>query len=211
MNQRGFLFPRGRRNPGEWHVNCLLSFLYTLVAHDVHIPQETVETGFGGGFTWYAPAVGAGFGPDGGFVTYLNQTGWRFRDQSQGRCEGTALRKRPTGAVLMDDETRKTVLVAYQTSRKRKEEITHLFLTKNSTSGCCFCAGVIACPLSAGRSRRLSTAFHVEMIFHLFFERFIPVKSPGRGRIRSNLSRKSSSTLTTRRKMFVPFHMMWRW
>jgi CRISPR-associated protein Cas1 len=41
--------------------------------------------------------------------------------------------KTESGAVIMDDETRKTVLVAWQ--KRKQEEITHLFLQEKISVG----------------------------------------------------------------------------
>jgi CRISPR-associated protein Cas1 len=41
-----------------------------------------------------------------------------------------------SGAVLMDDETRKVVLVAYQ--KRKQEEIMHPYLKESVPPDCCF-------------------------------------------------------------------------
>lgn len=49
------------------------------------------------------------------------------------QIKGKGFKKTETGAVLMDDDTRKEVLVAYQ--KRKQEEITHPFLREKVAVG----------------------------------------------------------------------------
>lgn len=50
-----------------------------------------------------------------------------------GQVQDKGFKKKETGAVLMDDDTRKTVLVAYQ--KRKQEEIEHPFLKEKVAIG----------------------------------------------------------------------------
>ena len=49
------------------------------------------------------------------------------------QVQANGFRKSETGAILMDDETRKTLLTAYQ--ERKQETITHPFLGEETTLG----------------------------------------------------------------------------
>jgi len=49
------------------------------------------------------------------------------------QVQGKGFVQRETGGVVMDEDTRKTVLVAYQ--ERKREEITHPFLQEKTTVG----------------------------------------------------------------------------
>jgi CRISP-associated protein Cas1 len=129
-----FFFRERSRRPPLDAMNALLSFLYTLLRHDTTSALETVGLD---------PAVG-----------------WLHRDRP-GRpslaldlqeelraplADGLALSlvnlrqvtadrftRHESGGVVMDDATRKTVLVAYQ--KKKEETIVHPFLGEKTTVG----------------------------------------------------------------------------
>jgi CRISPR-associated protein Cas1 len=106
-----FSFQDRNRRPPLDNVNCLLSFLYTLVMHDVRSALESVGLD---------PAVG-----------FLH----RDRPGRPG-VQKKGFKKSESGAVLMDDETRKTVLVAYQ--NRKQDEIMHPFIEEKVTIGLLF-------------------------------------------------------------------------
>jgi len=53
-----------------------------------------------------------------------------------GQAKNKGFQKKASGAVLMDDETRKTLLVAYQ--KRKQDEIFHPFLEEKVTIGMLF-------------------------------------------------------------------------
>ena len=55
---------------------------------------------------------------------------------NRGQVKGKGFKKSQGGAVLMDDETRKQVLVTYQT--RKQDEILHPFLKEKVTIGLLF-------------------------------------------------------------------------
>jgi len=126
---------RGRtRRPPLDRVNALLSFVYTLLTHDASSALEA-----------------AGLDPQVGFL-HRDRPGRpglaldlveEFRAFIADRLALSLVNRRQvaergfttgeTGGVWMDDDTRKTVLVAYQ--ERKQEEITHPFLEENTTVG----------------------------------------------------------------------------
>jgi CRISPR-associated protein Cas1 len=124
---------RSRRPPMD-RVNALLSFVYVLVTHDAASALEAVgldpQVGFlhrdRPGRPGLALDLVEEFRPflaDRLVLSLIN------RKQVQGK----GFVQRETGGVVMDENTRKTVLVAYQ--ERKKEEITHPFLQEKTTVG----------------------------------------------------------------------------
>jgi CRISP-associated protein Cas1 len=121
-----FFHERSRRPPLD-NLNGLLSFLYTLVVHDVRAALETVGLD---------PAVGYLHRDRPGRPSLALDLMEEFRPVLADRLalslvnrqqiRGKGFRKTETGAVLMDDATRHEVLVAYQ--KRKQEEIQHPFL-----------------------------------------------------------------------------------
>jgi CRISPR-associated protein Cas1 len=126
-----FYFHERSRRPPLDNVNALLSFLYTLLAHDVRSALETVGLD---------PAVGFLHRDRPGLALDLME---ELRPYLADRLvlslinlkqvKGSGFVKTETGAVLMDDETRKQVIVAYQ--ERKQEEITHPFLNEKVAIG----------------------------------------------------------------------------
>ena len=122
-----FVFQRRSRRPPLDAVNALLSFIYTLLVHDAAAALE-----------------GVGLDPQMGFLHALRpgrpslalDLMEEFRPFLADRLvlslinlrqvEAKGFQKTESGAVLMNDETRKTVLVAYQ--KRKQEEVLHPFL-----------------------------------------------------------------------------------
>jgi len=52
------------------------------------------------------------------------------------RVQGKGFKRTDSGAVIMDDDTRKTVIIAYQ--ERKQEEIVHPFLEEKVTVGLLF-------------------------------------------------------------------------
>jgi CRISPR-associated protein Cas1 len=132
-----FKFAERNRRPPLDNVNCLLSFLYTIVMHDVRSALETVGLD---------PAVGFLHRDRPGRYGLALDLMEEFRPFLADRLtlslinlcqvQGKGFERKENGAVLMDDETRKTVLVAYQ--KRKQDEILHPFLNEKITIGLLF-------------------------------------------------------------------------
>lgn len=128
-----FMRKRSRRPPLD-NLNALLSFLYTILAHDT-----------------VGACEGVGLDPQMGFL-HAERPGRpslaldlmeEFRSVIVDRLalslinlkqiNGKGFKTTESGAVVMDDETRKTVLVAYQ--KRKQEEIMHPFLQEKAAIG----------------------------------------------------------------------------
>lgn len=128
-----FMKERSRRPPLD-NLNALLSFLYTLLTHDA-----------------VGACEGVGLDPQVGFL-HADRPGRpslaldlmeEFRSVIADRLalslinlrqiNGKGFKQTETGAVVMDDETRKTVLVAYQ--KRKQEEILHPYLQEKAPVG----------------------------------------------------------------------------
>ncbi|MBI4651795.1 type I-C CRISPR-associated endonuclease Cas1 [Candidatus Desantisbacteria bacterium] len=132
-----FKFEERNRRPPLDEVNCLLSFLYTLLAHDVRSALESVGLDSYVGFMHRDRPGRPGlaldimeefraFLPDRLVLSLIN------REQVQKK----GFKKSESGAVLMDDDTRKIVLVAYQ--KRKQEEIMHPFIKETVPVGLLF-------------------------------------------------------------------------
>jgi len=115
-------------------MNALLSFLYTLLTHDARSALETV-----------------GLDPQAGFLhadrpgrpslalDLIEEVRPVLADRialslvNLRQITGKGFRKTESGAVEMDDETRKTVLMAYQ--KRKQDEIEHPFLEETIPVG----------------------------------------------------------------------------
>ena len=124
-----FFFRERSRRPPLDNVNALLSFFYTLLAHDVTAALEAVGLD---------PAVGFLHRDRPGRPSLALDLMEEFRPIFADRLalslinrqqiRGKGFRKTESGAVMMDDATRKEVLVAYQ--KRKQEEIQHPFLNE---------------------------------------------------------------------------------
>ena len=138
-NKERFRFAGRNRRPPLDEVNCLLSFVYTLLVHDVRSALESVGLD---------PCVGYLHRDRPGRPSLALDLMEEFRpgfadrlvlsliNRNQVRPKGFV--RSESGAVKMDDETRKTVLVAYQ--NRKQEEITHPFLEERMALGLVFFA-----------------------------------------------------------------------
>lgn len=132
-----FKFHERNRRPPLDSVNCLLSFIYTLVMHDIRSGLEAVGLD---------PAVGFLHrdrpGRPGLALDLMEEFRPFIADRltlsliNLGQVNGKGFDKKENGAVLMDDETRKTVLVSYQT--RKQDEILRPFLNEKVTIGLLF-------------------------------------------------------------------------
>jgi len=129
-----FRFVTRTRRPPLDRMNCLLSFLYTVLALDARSACEAAGLD---------PAVGFLHGDRPGRPSLALDLMEELRpvladrlalalvNRQQVRPNG--FREEPTGAVLMDDTTRRSVLAAYQ--KRKQESITHPFLGDKVTFG----------------------------------------------------------------------------
>jgi len=132
-----FIFKERNRRPPLDRVNCLLSFIYTLVMHDVRSALESVGLDPAVGFLHRDRPGRPGLALDimEEFRPFLaDRLTLSLINLNQVRGKGFQVME--SGAVLMDDETRKTVLVAYQT--RKQDEITHPYLNEKVTIGILF-------------------------------------------------------------------------
>ena len=132
-----FVFRERSRRPPLDHVNCLLSFLYTLVLHDVRAALESVGLDPAVGFLHRDRPGRPGLALDmmEEFRPFLAD---RLALSLINLCQvqKTGFRATESGAVLMEDETRKTVLIAYQ--KRKQDEIHHPFIEEKVPIGVLF-------------------------------------------------------------------------
>jgi CRISPR-associated protein Cas1 len=133
-DEQAFRFAGRNRRPPLDPPNCLLSFLYTLLVHDIRGALECVGLD---------PAVGFLHrdrpGRPGLALDLLEEFRAVIADRlalsliNLGQVKAKGFETRETGAVLMDDATRKEVILAYQ--KRKQEEIDHPFLQEKMAAG----------------------------------------------------------------------------
>ena len=131
--EKFFFRTRSRRPPLD-NLNALLSFLYTLLTHDVAAALEGVGLD---------PAVGYLHRDRPGRPSLALDLVEELRPVIADRLAASLINRRQikaegfhqteSGAVEMDDATRKEVLVAYQ--KRKQEEIVHPFLKERVAFG----------------------------------------------------------------------------
>jgi CRISP-associated protein Cas1 len=129
-----FFFRERSRRPPLDNVNALLSFLYTLLRHDCESALESVGLD---------PAVGFLHRDRPGRASLALDLMEELRSVLADRLalslinlqqiRGDGFSRGETGGVVMDEATRKTLLVAYQ--KRKQEEIVHPFLGEKTTVG----------------------------------------------------------------------------
>jgi len=129
-----FAFVRRTRRPPLDPLNALLSFVYTLLTHDIRSAIECVGLD---------PAVGFLHRDRPGRPSLALDMLEEFRavvaDRlvlslvNLGQVKSKGFRKTESGAVLMEDDTRKEVILAYQ--KRKQEEVEHLFLEEKMPLG----------------------------------------------------------------------------
>ena len=129
-----FRFSGRNRRPPLDAVNCLLSFLYTLLAHDICSSLETCGLD---------PAVGFLHRDRPGRPSLALDMMEEFRPYladrlactlvNRGQVKPKGFRKTESGAVVMDEPTRKDVIVAWQ--ERKREEVEHPFLRERMPIG----------------------------------------------------------------------------
>lgn len=135
--KESFNFQERNRRPPLDNVNCLLSLLYTLLVHDCRSALESVGLD---------PAVGYLHRDRPGRPSLALDLMEEFRPFLADRLalslinlrqvQDKGFNKTEAGAVMMNDETRRTLLVAYQ--ERKQEEIQHPFLDEKVTIGLLF-------------------------------------------------------------------------
>jgi CRISPR-associated protein Cas1 len=129
-----FRFSGRNRRPPLDPVNCLLSFLYTLLTHDIRSALESCGLD---------PAVGFLHRDRPGRPSLARDMIEEFRPYladrlactliNRGQLKAKGFKKTESGAVIMDDATRKEVLVAWQ--ERKQEEVEHPFLQERRPIG----------------------------------------------------------------------------
>lgn len=137
VTDTAFSFSGRNRRPPRDAVNCLLSFLYTLLAHDVRSALETCGLD---------PAVGFLHRDRPGRPSLALDIMEEFRPYladrlactliNKGQLKAKDFRVTASGAVLLDDDARKTILVAWQ--ERKAEIIQHPFLQEKMPVGLLF-------------------------------------------------------------------------
>jgi CRISPR-associated protein Cas1 len=134
VQKEEFFFKERNRRPPLDNVNSLLSFVYTLLTHDARSALESVGLD---------PAVGFLHrdrpGRPGLALDLVEEFRPVLADRfvlslvNKRQLRPSGFRKSESGAVLMDDSTRKTILSAYQ--ERKQEAIVHPFLGEETTIG----------------------------------------------------------------------------
>ncbi|MBL0318118.1 MAG: type I-C CRISPR-associated endonuclease Cas1 [Alphaproteobacteria bacterium] len=124
---------RTRRPPLD-RMNALLSFLYTLLTHDCRSAIESVGLDSQWGFLHVArpgrPSLALDLIEE--FRAYMADR-LALTLVNRGQIKASNFTIRPGGAVWMDDDARRAVIVAYQ--ERKKEEILHPLLEKTTPLG----------------------------------------------------------------------------
>ena len=135
--KEAFSFNGRNRRPPLDNVNCLLSFLYSMLAHDVRSALESVGLDPQVGFLHRDRPGRPGLALD-----MMEEFRPFFADRlalsliNLAQVNKKGFNQMETGAVLMNNETRKTLLVAYQ--QRKQDEILHPFLNEKVTIGLLF-------------------------------------------------------------------------
>lgn len=132
-----FIFSDRNRRPPLDEVNALLSFIYTILAHDIRSALETVGLD---------PAVGFLHRDRPGRPGLALDIMEEFRPVIADRLVLSLINRRQitkkgftkaaNGAITMDEDTRKKVLTEYQ--NRKNEEIVHQFIEENVQIGLLF-------------------------------------------------------------------------
>jgi CRISP-associated protein Cas1 len=133
-DQEEFSFQGRNRRPPLDNMNALLSFIYTLVAHDMKAALEGVGLDPAVGYLHRDRPGRAGLALDlmEELRAYLgDRLALSLVNRRQLKAKG--FKKTESGAVMMDDESRKTVLIAYQ--ERKRDTITHPFLNEKVEVG----------------------------------------------------------------------------
>lgn len=133
-NKEAFCFSERSRRPPLDNVNALLSFLYALLAHDARAALEAVGLDPAVGYLHTDRPGRPGLALDimEEFRPLLaDRIALTLINRSQVTPQGFA--RSESGAVAMDEATRKTVVTTYQ--ERKQEELQHPFLSEKMAIG----------------------------------------------------------------------------
>ena len=128
-----FMNDRNRRPPID-NLNAMLSFLYTLLAHDIQSALETVGLDPYVGFLHRDRPGRASLALDimeEFRAFFVDRLALSLINRKQITAKGFTVKE--SGGVMMDTDTRKEVLTAWQ--KRKQEEITHPFLNEKISIG----------------------------------------------------------------------------
>lgn len=128
-----FMHDRNKRPPTD-NLNALLSFLYTLLAHDIQSALETVGLDPYVGFLHRDRPGRASLALDimeEFRAFFVDRLALSLINRKQITAKGFTTKE--SGGVLMDGDTRKDVLTAWQ--KRKQEDITHPFLKEKISIG----------------------------------------------------------------------------
>ena len=134
QQRQDFFFKERSRRPPLDNLNSLLSFLYTLLANEVTSALETVGLDPYVGFLHQDRPGRPSLALD-----MMEELRPIFADRlalslvNRKQITGKGFTQKESGGILMDDETRKTVLTAWQ--GRKKEEIMHPYLKERVPFG----------------------------------------------------------------------------
>jgi len=133
-NDETFRYHKRSRRPPLDPLNALLSFVYTLLMHDARSACEACGLDSAVGFLHRDRPGRPGLALDlmEEFRPWLADR-LVFSLINRKQVSASGFETLETGAVVMDDATRKTVLVAWQ--ERKQETITHGFLDEKTTVG----------------------------------------------------------------------------
>jgi CRISPR-associated protein Cas1 len=136
-DDESFRFGGRSRRPPTDAVNALLSFVYTLLLHDVLAAIESVGLDPQVGFLHRDRPGRPGLALD-----LMEELRAPLADRlvlsliNRRQVAAGGFSREESGGVVMDDATRKTVLVAWQ--ERKQDELTHPFLEESTTVGLLF-------------------------------------------------------------------------
>ncbi|NTU54606.1 MAG: type I-C CRISPR-associated endonuclease Cas1 [Chlorobiaceae bacterium] len=129
-----FRFEGRNRRPPLDRVNCLLSFVYTLITHDIRSALESCGLDPAAGFLHKdrpgRPSLALDMLEE--FRSYIGDR-LVLSLINRGQVQAKDFDVSETGAVVMKDDTRKTVITAYQ--QRKQEEIEHPFVGEKMAVG----------------------------------------------------------------------------
>jgi CRISPR-associated protein Cas1 len=131
---KAFRFEGRNRRPPLDRVNCLLSFLYTLLTHDIRSALESCGLDPAAGFLHKdrpgRPSLALDMLEE--FRSYLADR-LVLSLINRGQVHANDFDVSETGAVIMKDDTRKSVITAYQ--QRKQDEIVHPFVGEKMVVG----------------------------------------------------------------------------
>jgi CRISPR-associated protein Cas1 len=134
VSKEEFFFRGRNRRPPLDNMNAVLSFVYTLLTHDVTAALEAVGLDPAVGYLHRDRPGRPSLGLD-----LMEELRPVVADRlalslvNRRQVQGGGFRRSESGGVVMDDATRKEVLVAYQ--KRKQEEIQHPFLQERVRFG----------------------------------------------------------------------------